>query len=208
MLVIAVVNLKGGSTKTTTAAYLLHALSESGLSTLGVDSDPENESLLRWGELGDWSVPVVGLPVRDLHKRLNAVTRGIDAVVIDTPPMESAKGIVTSALRAASHVVIPMSPTPMDFDRLGSVLEVVADVEALRENPCITAVLLTRVVTNAASGEVYASAAAELTPVLPARVARKEQFAQGFGQPIVDALNTAYGDALGQLLNMKATATA
>lgn len=203
MLVIAVVNLKGGSTKTTTAAYLLHALSESGLSTLGVDADPENESLLRWGELGDWSVPVIGLPVRDLHKRLDAVTRGIDAVVIDTPPMESAKGIVTSALRAATHVVIPMSPTPMDFDRLGSVLEVVADVESLRAEPCTPAVLLTRVITNAASGDVYAAAAAELTSVLPARVPRLELFAQSFGQPVTNALNTAYGDALGQLLAME-----
>lgn len=200
MLVIAVVNLKGGSTKTTTAAYLLHALAESGLSILGVDADPENESLLRWGELAEWTAPVVGLPVRDLHKKLHALTRGIDAVVVDTPPMESAKGIVTSALRAATHVVIPMSPTPMEFDRLGSVLDLLADVEPLREAPAQAAVLLTRVVTGAASGDVYADAIAENVPVLDARVARLERYAQAFGQPIIDALNTSYGDALSQLL--------
>lgn len=203
MLVIAVVNLKGGSTKTTTAAYLLHALAESDLSVLGVDADPENESLLRWGELAEWTVPVAGLPVRDLHKKLHALTRGRDAVVIDTPPMEAARGIVTSALRAATHIVIPMSPTPMEFDRLTAVLDVIADVNELREMPAITAVLLTRVVTGAASGDVYADAISQSVPVLGARVARLERFAQAFGQPIAGVLNTSYGDALGQLLALE-----
>lgn len=202
MLVIAVVNLKGGSTKTTTAAYLLHGLAESGLSVLGIDADPENESLLRWSELGEWAVPVAGLPVRDLHKKLHALTRGMDAVVIDTPPMESAKGIVTSALRAATHVVIPLSPTPMDFDRLGAVLDLISDVEPLRETPAVTAALLTRVVTGAASGDVYADAISDSVQVLAARVGRLERFALAFGQPITSALNTAYGDALGQLLEL------
>lgn len=204
MLVITVVNLKGGSTKTTTAAHLLHVLAESGLMVLGVDADPENESLLRWSELASWSLPVIGLPVRDLHRKLAAVTRGVDAVVIDTPPMESAKGIVASALRAASHVVVPMSPTPMDFDRLSAVLDVIADTSSLQETPAVTAVLLTRVVTGAVSGDVYAELAADQVPVLRPRVARLERFSQSFGQPITDALNTAYGDAIGQLLEMSA----
>lgn len=52
MLVFTVTNLKGGSTKTTTAAYLLHALHEAGLNVLGVDADGENESLLSWQTLG------------------------------------------------------------------------------------------------------------------------------------------------------------
>lgn len=69
MLSIAIVNLKGGSTKTTSAAYLLHALAESGLSVLGVDADPENCSLVRWSDLARWEIPVVGMPVKDLHRR-------------------------------------------------------------------------------------------------------------------------------------------
>ena len=69
-LTIAVANLKGGSTKTTTAAFVLHALAEAGLSVLGVDADGENESLLAWSEAGEWAVPVIGLPVSDLHRKL------------------------------------------------------------------------------------------------------------------------------------------
>ena len=46
-LTIVVANLKGGSTKTTSAAFVLHALQEAGLTAIGVDADGENESLLR-----------------------------------------------------------------------------------------------------------------------------------------------------------------
>lgn len=206
MLSIAVVNLKGGSTKTTSAAYFLHALAESGLKVLGVDADPENCSLVRWSDLASWSIPVVGLPVKNLHHRLESIADGFDAAVIDTPPMESGRGIVTSAVRAATHIVVPMSPTPMDFDRLRAVLDLVDDVTPLRSQPPAVAVLLTRVVTNSASGEVYSAAANELVPVLPARVARLERFAQAFGCAVENALNTAYGDALPQLLDVEVRA--
>ncbi|WP_287005206.1 hypothetical protein [Gordonia sp. UBA7860] len=96
-----------------------------------------------------------------------------------------------------------MSPTPMDFDRLGAVLELVEDVGPVRAASPVVAALLTRVVTNSASAEVYRTAASDVVPVLPARVARLERFAQAFGCPIDDALNTAYGDALTQLLDME-----
>ena len=73
ILTIAVANLKGGSTKTTTAAFVLHALAEAGLSVLGVDADGENESLLAWSEAGEWTVPVIGMPVSDLHRKLPGI---------------------------------------------------------------------------------------------------------------------------------------
>ncbi|ATD70109.1 ParA family protein [Gordonia sp. 1D] len=203
MLSIAVVNLKGGSTKTTSAAYLLHALAESGLSVLGVDADPENCSLVRWSDLASWEIPVVGMPVKDLHRRLSSIADGFDAVVIDTPPMESGRGIVTSAVRGASHIVVPMSPTPMDFDRLRAVLDLIDDIDPLRGQPAAVAVLLTRVITNSASVDVYRAAARDLVPVLSARVSRLERFAQAFGNPIENALNTGYGDALSELLGME-----
>ncbi|WP_236738122.1 AAA family ATPase, partial [Mycobacteroides abscessus] len=95
---IVVANLKGGSTKTTTAAFMLHALAEAGLSALGVDADGENESLLSWSEAGGWSVPVIGLPVTDLHRKLPGIAGDrYDAVVIDTPPMKERRGVVGSA---------------------------------------------------------------------------------------------------------------
>lgn len=114
-ITIAVANLKGGSTKTTSAAYALHALEEAGLPAIGVDADGENESLLSWSEAGEWSIPVIGMPVADLHRKLPGIVDDrYDAVVIDTPPMKERLGVVASAIRLATHILVPMAPTGIE----------------------------------------------------------------------------------------------
>ncbi|WP_236738476.1 ParA family protein [Mycobacteroides abscessus] len=154
---IVVANLKGGSTKTTTAAFMLHALAEAGLSALGVDADGENESLLSWSEAGGWSVPVIGLPVTDLHRKLPGIAGDrYDAVVIDTPPMKERRGVVGSAIRLATHVVVPMAPTGMEYARLPAIRELVEDSAALVDDtPPALCVVFTRTVSNAASTTAY-----------------------------------------------------
>ena len=85
--VIAVVNYKGGSTKTTTSAFLSQTLHDAGLSVLLIDADPQG-SALRWAECG-WPMTTVGLPVRNLHAQLPALATGRDVVIVDTPPLDS-----------------------------------------------------------------------------------------------------------------------
>ncbi|MGH4001612.1 MAG: hypothetical protein ACRDTJ_29590 [Pseudonocardiaceae bacterium] len=181
MTTYTVANLKGGTTKSTSCGYLAHALPGP---TLGVDADPPG-SLLRWSELGNWSLPVIGLAVKDLHKRLPGLSRGYADVVIDTPPLDEHAGIVYSALRAADVVVVPVSPTTMELDRLTPVLAAVEEVAPLREQPPIVKVLLTRVVGGANSGstarEVLTEGGLE---VLQAHIPRLERYAQSFGAPV------------------------
>jgi len=206
VIVIAVVNLKGGSTKTTTSAFLAHALHESGLRTLGVDADGENESLLSWQETAEWSLPVVGMPVANLHRQLPGVVGDrYDAVVIDTPPVKERRGIVLSAVRLATHVLFPMAPTGMEYQRLPAVRELVNEAVELRDGDRpVTAVLLTRTVPGAASTGTYRDLVREDGyQVLAATVGRLERFAQAYGQPISNALNSAYGDACTELLSIE-----
>lgn len=202
-LTIVVANLKGGSTKTTTAAFMLHALAEAGLSVLGVDADGENESLLSWSEAGGWSVPVIGLPVTDLHRKLPGIAGDrYDAVVIDTPPMKERRGVVDSAIRLATHVVVPMAPTGMEYARLPAIRELVEDSTALVDDtPPALCVVFTRTVSNAASTSAYRElVAGDGVRVLGPTVARLERFAQAYGSPIVDAADTAYGEIVAELL--------
>ncbi|ULN54795.1 ParA family protein (plasmid) [Mycolicibacillus parakoreensis] len=202
-LTIAVANLKGGSTKTTTAAFVLHALAEAGLSVLGVDADGENESLLAWSETGEWTVPVIGMPVSDLHRKLPGIAGDrYDALVIDTPPMKEQRGVVASAIRLATHVLVPLAPTGMEYARLAAVRELVDDAAALAPGePPQLAVVLTRTVANAASTEVYRQLLTdEGVRVLGPTVARLERYAQAFGLPITAAAATAYGDIAAELL--------
>lgn len=203
LLTIVVANLKGGSSKTTTAAFISHALAESGLSVLAVDADGENESLLSWSEAGEWSIPVIGMPVSDLHRKLPGVVGDrYDAVVIDTPPMKERRGVVASAIRMATHVLVPMAPTGMEYARVPAIRELVDDAGALAAEPPQLAVVLTRTVSNAASTEVYRQMLGDDgVHVLGSTVGRLERFAQAFGLPIVNAATTAYGDIAAELLD-------
>ena len=176
-----VANIKPGTTKTTSAGFLAHALPGP---TLAVDADPPG-SLLRWSELAGWSVPVIGLAVRDLHKRLPGLARDYATVVIDTPPLEDHVGIATSALRAADVIVVPVGPTTMELDRLSPVFEAIEEVTPLRERPPIVRILLTRVVGGAHSGGNARDVLTEAgLTVLRANVPRKERYAQAFGAPV------------------------
>jgi chromosome partitioning protein len=206
VITVAVVNLKGGSAKTTTAAYLAHAFHEAEQRTLGVDADGENESLASWQVAGDWPFPVVGMAVANLHKQLPGVVGDrYDAVVIDTPPMREHRGVVLSAARLATHVVVPMAPTPMEYDRLPAVralLEEAVDLRPDGQAP-VLAVLLNRCAPRAASTGVYRELIeSDGVHVLKAQVNRKEAFAQAYGEPITNASATAYGDAIIELLDL------
>src|SRR5690606_30478629 len=72
MKVITVTNLKGGSAKTTSTAYLAHAYAAEGKSVLIIDADPQG-SALRWSEQGEWDIPTIALPVKNLHTRIRGI---------------------------------------------------------------------------------------------------------------------------------------
>lgn len=212
VLTIVVANLKGGSTKTTTAAFVAHALAEAGLSVIAVDADGENQSLMAWSEAGDWDINVIGQPSDKLHHKLPGIVGDrYEAVVIDTPPMTprradgspTGKSVVASAIRLATHVLVPMAPTGMEYARLPAIRELVDEAAPLAAgDPPQLAVVLTRTVPNAASTDVYRQLLTdEGVRVLGPTVGRLERFAQAFGLPITNAAATAYGDIAAELLN-------
>ena len=197
MIVLTVANLKGGSGKTTTAAYVAHALHEQGKRVLVVDADPQG-SALRWSQTAEWPLAVVALPTPRLSRQLPEITGDrFDAVVIDTPPLEHDRGIVLSAMRAASHLLIPLAPSPIEYDRLPATLAVLDELAG----PPAAAVLLTRTVAHAAATEVYREViTADGWRVLRAGVRNLQRYCQAYGRPIERALATAYGDAVTELL--------
>jgi chromosome partitioning protein len=205
---LAVVNRKGGTSKTTTAVFLAHALHEQGRSVLLVDADPQ-ASALTWSETAaavageGFPFPVIALPSRELHKQLpDVIGNRFDAVVIDTPPLEERAGIVASALRFATLAVVPVAPTPIEYQRLGQVREVVMDTAAFRQdgNPVPVAVLFTRVVPRANSTQIYREQAIQDGFFcFETAIGRLERFAQAFGDPVTDVTDTAYGDVATEL---------
>lgn len=142
------------------------------------------------------------MPVADLHRKLPGIAGDrYEAVVIDTPPMKERRGVVASALRIATHVLVPMAPTGMEYARIPAIRELVEEAGVLAATPPQLAVVLTRTVSNAASTDVYRQMlTGDGVRVLGPTVGRLERYAQAFGLPIAGATTTAYGDIAAELL--------
>lgn len=196
-----VAGLKGGVGKTTTSVHLAVAAAASGRRVLLVDADPQG-SALSWSEaavgLAD-GVEVIGLPVRDLHRRLPGLAVGWDLVVIDTPPGDAA--ISSAALQVATRIVLPLTPATLDVDRLGPTLDLVADVAERRPVLDLPRVLLTRVRPRTVSVRAVRAVLGEMgVPVMAAEVPLRESFAVGFGsRPAVVPEYAAAAVELGRL---------
>jgi len=179
---IAVVNLKGGVGKTTTAVHLATGLAAYGRCLL-VDADPQG-SALSWSEEAEGlAAPVVALPVKDLHRRLPALTESYAHVVIDTPPGHEA--IVASALRAATVALVPVQATVLDLDRVTATVDLISDAQALGE--LYAAVLLTRTRARTKALEAAREVLEEHgLHVLAAEVPQRESLAAAFGDRLAD----------------------
>jgi chromosome partitioning protein len=192
---IAIANLKGGTGKTTTAVHVASSLAVTGR-TLLVDADPQ-QSALAWSEAaGGLGCPVVGLPVRDLHKRLPELSEGYHHVVVDTPPADLA--ITRSALLAVEEVIVPIGPTPLDLDRLSATLDLLAEVEPI--DAFHWSLLLTRLRRGTRSSRETRAALEDLEmPVMRAEVPLREAIGLSFGvaRPADD-----YGRVVDELLGV------
>lgn len=183
---VAVANLKGGTTKTVTSYFLATALSTRGR-TLLVDCDPQGSALswARGAEDDGGEVPfeVVGLPTKDVHKRLKGIAGDFEHVVLDTPPLEVP--ITRSALMAAETVIVAIPPTDIDLDRVMATLELVAEVESI--NDLTFRVLLTRVLGTARDGRDARAEMREMgLPVMEAEIPARVTYSRAFGEAVED----------------------
>jgi chromosome partitioning protein len=208
-LILPVINYKGGTTKTTSAAFLGHAFCELGYDVLGVDADPQG-SLLAWQEdtpEGRFPYPVVKLDSSSLHRQLMDIAGGrYDVIVIDTPPLELQSGIVTSAMRLARRAVVPLKATPIEYKRLAAVQAMAEDVAGLRADgaPVPLSLLFTRVKKGVRSTDAWREqAAAEGFAILKASVGDWELFSQAESENLINVLDTPYGDAAREILALE-----
>src|SRR5579863_6362162 len=159
-LSVALLNLKPGTGKTTSAVWLAHIFAQARRPVLLVDADPSG-SALEWSDLAamDPGLPprlafpfrIVALPSRSLHQRVAEIADPDDVVIIDAPQLEDHAGIARSAMRYVDEILIPCAPSPIEINRTTPVRDEIAEVESLRDKPVRSAVLLTRCITRAHS---------------------------------------------------------
>ena len=130
MPVVAIVNQKGGTGKTTLATNLASVLAEKG-AVLLLDADPQASSQ-NWAA-SDWASPdalaVKGVGKGNLLEQVRSMARDYDWIIIDGPP-----GITRTsadAVRAADLVLIPAKPSPLD---VWAAADIVAAVRARQKS--------------------------------------------------------------------------
>jgi chromosome partitioning protein len=191
---VALLNLKPGTGKTTSAVWLAHVFVQAGQHVLLVDADPSG-SALEWSDLAAmdprvspttaFPFRIVALPSRALHQRVPEIARADDVVIIDAPQLEDHAAIARSAMRYADEILIPCAPSPIEINRTTPVREEISEVEAIRDTPARSAVLLNRCVTRATSTANAREVLEGLGyDVLRTAVPRLEVYAQSFGMPI------------------------
>ena len=171
MKVIAVLNQKGGSGKTTIATHLARALQLQGSSVLLVDSDKQ-------GSARDWSavnesnpVTVIGLDRPTLDRDLKNISDK-DFVVIDGSPQ--ATDLAVSAIKAADFVLIPVQPSPYDNWATSDLVDLVKQRIEMTDNKLKSAFVVSRAIKNTKIGSEVSEVLIEYgLPVLNAKIVQR-----------------------------------
>lgn len=125
MKTIALIAQKGGTGKTTLALSLAVAATQSGLTVVVIDLDPQ-ASACNWSDRRKTDSPIVldAQPAR-LHAALQKAEQGgVDLAIIDTPARNEQSAL--AAAKVADFVVIPCRPQAYDIETVPAAKELIA----------------------------------------------------------------------------------
>lgn len=174
MKVIAVLNQKGGSGKTTIATHLARALQLAGDDVLLVDSDPQG-SARDWAAVReDHPLTVVGIDRPTIDRDLKNIARK-DFVVIDGAPQ--AADLAVSAIKAADFVLIPVQPSPYDIWAAADLVELVKQRIEVTDGRLQAAFVVSRAIKGTRiGGEVTEALGGYGLPILTSRITQRVSY--------------------------------
>lgn len=131
--VIAILNSKGGSGKTTLTTNLAGCLYKRGHSVLIVDSDPQG-SARDWHQAHPEGVdlpPVVGIDRPTLHRDIPKIAKPFEFVLIDGAA--KLENMTASAVKAADFVLIPVKHSGFDLWAVETLVESIQTRQTLTD---------------------------------------------------------------------------
>lgn len=121
MKIISFLNPKGGSGKTTAVINIATALTKQGYHLAVVDTDPQM-SLTNWSKAGNSAFDVyTAASEKDVYS-IRKDLSNYQIVVVDGAGSLSV--ITSAAVMVSDLVIIPVTPSPLDFSAAGSVTAV------------------------------------------------------------------------------------
>ena len=186
-MIVAVLNQKGGSGKTTLAVHLAGAWARRGASVLLIDGDAQS-SALDWAETRARNgrgrlFGVVGLPRETLHREVPDLARGVDHVVIDGPPRTTA--VMRSAMLASDVILVPIQPSAYDVWASQAVLNLAREAAIYKPDLRTLFVIIRRIVRTVIARDVRTAIAELHIPALDASLAQRVLFAETAGRGLL-----------------------
>jgi chromosome partitioning protein len=176
-VIVAVVNQKGGSGKTTIALNLAAALSEQGRRVMLADADPQ-QTALDWAAVRDSPPPfqVIGMSKPILHRDLPRLAADYEDIIIDGAPRNYE--VARSAIGAADLVAIPVQPSGADFWASRETVKLVREMHSFKETQ-ISVFVVSRRIGRTALGTGINDALAEFElPILKAGTTQRIVYAE------------------------------
>lgn len=144
--VIAVLNQKGGSGKTTLSTNLAFGMSRRDLRVLLVDADPQ-------GSARDWHennraglIPVLGMDRETIQTDLKTVMDAYDVIIVDGAPRVSK--VSSLAIKSSDLVLIPVQPSPYDVWACRDIVDSIKTRQELTEGAPVARFVISRAIKN------------------------------------------------------------
>lgn len=187
--VVAVLNQKGGSGKTTIATNLARGLQLEGLDVLIADADPQRTAS-EWGDLRDEDLdlpPVVGVNGSTIENDLQSIGAAYDVVVIDGAPALDSLNV--KALKASDVVLLPVRPSGPDVWAGEELVDLIhTRRDATGGSPKAAFVVSQQVARTNLAGEIGEILDAYGLPVLDGRTGQRVAYAEALsvGTTVLD----------------------
>lgn len=155
-MIISATTSKGGAGKTTLMTNLAVFFAEQGLNTFILDMDPQH-SIVEWGSLrpdngalydiGIYGVPRDGdedqLSQEELATLIDHLYDQHDVLLIDVPGVDDYR--LRTAMAVSDVALIPVEVGGFNIFAAQNVVEVMAEIITVRQQPLISAVVLNRI---------------------------------------------------------------
>ena len=192
--IISIINLKGGTGKTTSAIYMATTFYEMGKQTVVIDADNE-QSALNWAQGGLLPFEVLTMEKDQLGKQARAQAEQGRAVLIDCAPNN--RDTLYAAALVADKIIIPVAPTGHDVNRLEATLALLVEVEQSRDKD-LANILVTRWDKRRVLAREFIDIFKDY-PVLENKISDRVVYQKEFG--ILPTFTREYRDVIEEVLN-------